>query len=208
MSEGGSKTEVTTARGDRDQRRRDILAAATDILEESGWAGLNMREVAARAGVSAGATYQWFSGKAEIYAELYDARLRAGIAAIDALPSDMALGDLLLETFRWVARTWTDLGRWQLEFAEISRHGEQLAAVTSLAESHAALLARGLDRIREAAASDQRTVSVDTDTAHLIWGTATGLAMRAAVLQLPDDHLERLQRAAVSCLLAGVDEAA
>lgn len=199
-SEGG------TARGDRNQRRIDVLNAATQILDESGWAGLNMREVAARAGVSAGATYQWFSGKDEIYAELYSDRLAAGVEALEATPPDIGLEDLLIGTFAWVASTWRVLGRWQLEFAEISRDREPSDAVAKLAETHQRLLQRGLELVARAAAAEGRRAPVDIDTAHLIWGTATGLAMRADVLQLDDARAEALQRAAVRALVTGLFE--
>ena len=42
--------------GDRSQRRRDVLETSTNLLHEGGWAALTMREVAARTGVSAGAS--------------------------------------------------------------------------------------------------------------------------------------------------------
>ena len=92
-----------------------------------------MREVAKRAGVSAGALYQWFAGKDEIYAELYTTRLNEGTAAMNSLPAEMSLEDMLRSMFAWVQRTWNDLGRWQIDFSEISREREGSETLDALA---------------------------------------------------------------------------
>ena len=197
-----------TARGDRVQRRIDVVNAAASILEESGWAGLNMREVARRAGVSAGALYQWFAGKDEIYAELYTTRLNQGAAAFDTLPSNITLEELLVSMFRWVRQTWTDLGRWQLEFAEISRTRDESDAVTALREAHERIISTGMRRVGERAQAEGRTLRTDEAAAHLIWGTATGVAMRSEILLHDDEQYDELVAMAVTSLIAGLTESA
>lgn len=107
-----------TVRGDRDGRRRDVLAAASEILKESGWDGLSIRAVASRAGVSTGAVYQWFSGKDEIYGELFDREIRAGIDLIDTIPTDISLTATVRLMVDWVVDLYERLGRYQLEFIE------------------------------------------------------------------------------------------
>lgn len=57
--------------GDRVGRRRDILAAARQQMAERGYIGLNMRDIAAGAGVSPGTLYSYFATKEEIFARLY-----------------------------------------------------------------------------------------------------------------------------------------
>jgi AcrR family transcriptional regulator len=57
--------------GDRAARRRDILAAARQQMAERGYIGLNMRDIAAGAGVSPGTLYSYFATKEEIFARLY-----------------------------------------------------------------------------------------------------------------------------------------
>ncbi len=202
------QSDQPTARGDRTQRRIDVIDAAAEILEESGWAGLNMREIASRAGVSAGALYQWFAGKDEIYAELYRTRLDDGAAAMERIDPDMGAEALLMSMFVWVRRTWTDLGRWQLEFAEISRAREGSDALTKLADAHRHLLEVGMRRLSEQATRDGHTLRTDLDAAHLIWATATGVAQRCEVLQLDDEAFRSLAGMAVRSLLAGLDESA
>ena len=63
-----------TKRGDREGRRRDILRAAAEILEQHGYGELNMRAIASRAGVSAGTPYSYFTSKEEIFATLLGRR--------------------------------------------------------------------------------------------------------------------------------------
>ena len=201
-------TDRPTARGDRVQRRIDVVSAAASILEESGWAGLNMREVARRAGVSAGALYQWFAGKDEIYAELYTTRLNQGVAAMEILPSDITLEELLTSMFRWVRRTWADLGRWQLEFAEISRTRDGSDALTALRKAHERLVSIGMRRVADRARAEGRTISTDETIAHAIWGTATGIAMRTEVVGLTDEQYDELVALSVRSLIAGLTESA
>jgi AcrR family transcriptional regulator len=57
--------------GDRAGRRRDILHAARTQIAERGYLALNMRDIAAGAGVSAGTLYSYFATKEEIFVTLY-----------------------------------------------------------------------------------------------------------------------------------------
>jgi AcrR family transcriptional regulator len=67
-----------TARwGDRVARRQDILAAARSQMASRGYLGLNMRDIAAGAGVSAGTLYSYFATKEEIFATLYAEAIEA-----------------------------------------------------------------------------------------------------------------------------------
>jgi AcrR family transcriptional regulator len=61
--------------GDRVARREDILAAGRGLLERDGYAGLAMRAVADRAGVSPGTLYTYFASKEALFAALYTERL-------------------------------------------------------------------------------------------------------------------------------------
>ena len=70
-------TKPTTKWGDRVARRGDILAAGRGVLERDGYAGLGMRAVADRAGVSPGTLYTYFASKEALFAALYTERLEA-----------------------------------------------------------------------------------------------------------------------------------
>ena len=60
----------------------------------------------------------------------------------------------------------------------------------------------------EAAAREGRRLTTDPALPHLIWGAATGIAMRSEVLQLPSDDIDGLIRLAVRSLLSGITESA
>jgi AcrR family transcriptional regulator len=69
--ESEPRPQATTRWGDREGRRSDILEAARAQMNEHGYSGLNMRDIARRASVSAGSLYSYFDTKEEIFAILY-----------------------------------------------------------------------------------------------------------------------------------------
>ena len=70
-----TRHKIKTKWGDRQGRRRDILAAGRQLLERDGYAGLSMRAVADLAAISPGTVYTYLSGKEELFAVLYAERL-------------------------------------------------------------------------------------------------------------------------------------
>jgi len=175
-----SPMAIDTNRGDREKRRAAVLAAAAEIVRESGCEALSMRNVAARAGVSAGATYQWFQGKDEILCQLYVDRLEIGLARIEALPPGMGLEELIHQIFVWHRPLWRDLGAWAIDFVDATPPDE--SHVVNLLAARDNLLATGLTSLREAAANSGAQI---TDSHHLgphIWATATVTAQRADLL--------------------------
>lgn len=82
--------------GDREGRRRDILAAARGLLEETGYQGLNIRDVAAGAGVSLGTVYTYFGSKEELFATLYAERLDRFVAEIEPVCATAGTPEQLL----------------------------------------------------------------------------------------------------------------
>lgn len=75
-----------------DASRQRILDAAAQLFRDHGYAAVNLREIAARAGMKAGSLYYHFDSKEVIVAEILDTGIRAvheGVeAAISALPAD------------------------------------------------------------------------------------------------------------------------
>jgi AcrR family transcriptional regulator len=55
-----------------DATRMALLAAAREMFGESGYAATSIEEVAARAGVTKGAVYHHFGGKATLFQEVYE----------------------------------------------------------------------------------------------------------------------------------------
>jgi AcrR family transcriptional regulator len=72
-----TRRRTATKWGDREQRRRDILDAARARIAEGGYLSLNMRDLAAGAGVSPATLYSYFATKEELFATLYAEAIRA-----------------------------------------------------------------------------------------------------------------------------------
>lgn len=170
-----------TERGDREGRRRDVLDAARAILEESGWDGLGIREVASRAGVSTGAVYQWFSGKDEIFGELYEQRIRSGIELLDRLP-EVGLADTVRLMLDWAIDLYGVLGRHNLEYAEATTGREGRVAAPALIESHAELTRKADDVLVAAAARDGVTLTRNPHRVTFVWAISVGVAERMLAL--------------------------
>ena len=194
--------------GDRSQRRRDALEASTNILHEGGWSALTMREVAARTGVSAGALYQWFDSKDEIYAELFTDRINRGIMQFEAMPVDLPFDDILGSMLRWVRTTWTTLGRWQLDYSEIARGREPGPARSALTEAYRHILKVGSIKLQAAEEREGHRFPDDLAAMHMIWGMAAGIAQRAEVLQMQTEQVDQMMERAVRSLRAGLTESA
>ncbi|MEM7139839.1 MAG: TetR/AcrR family transcriptional regulator [Actinomycetota bacterium] len=189
-----------TARGDRDGRRRDVLAAATSILDEAGWDGLSIRAVASRAGVSTGAVYQWFSGKDEIFGELFDREVRAGLDLIDTIP----VGDLpstIRMMMDWVVDLYDRLVRYELEFAEASSGREGREVAPAMAATYLQLGKKADEVLSRAAAHDGVTLVESEHRITWFWAGCIGTAERLTVsrqLYPPDRREELLDFAAAS----------
>lgn len=82
--------------GDREQRRVDILDAARALIAEGGYLSLNMRDLAASAGVSPATLYSYFATKEELFVTLYAEAIRLHTAGLrPGLDEDVDLADLL-----------------------------------------------------------------------------------------------------------------
>ena len=77
MRQDRTRTDEPRApRQDRSQKRVDqILAAAREIIAEKGCANLAMTEIAARAGITAGSMYQYFTNRTAIVGALAEGYL-------------------------------------------------------------------------------------------------------------------------------------
>jgi AcrR family transcriptional regulator len=168
---GGMTTSIgETARGDREQRRRDVLVAAASVLEEHGWDEFSIREVATRAGVSGGAVYQWFSGKGEIWAQLQTARFATDAAAVETWPTDLSPGETVHRLVTLIATNHVDLGRHRFEFVR-GLKGRIPAYVDDLAEAQTQLSAAIATRLRSIYGDD---LSPENHAARLSWLWAVG----------------------------------
>jgi AcrR family transcriptional regulator len=154
------------------QRRREILDAAGELLAERSWDGFTMRDVATRAGLSAGAVYQYFAGKREIFAALYAERLAAELATIEtAGHGDLdGLARRIVDDF---AEIWAQFGRHQQAWAagglERTPEVEELSATF---RRLAATLEASLER---AAAGAGRVLVARPGRMPVLWAVVNGV---------------------------------
>jgi AcrR family transcriptional regulator len=65
------------------EAHKSILAAAAEILAESGYAGFTIEAVARRAGASKPTIYRWWKGKAALIMELYENERETALSVSD-----------------------------------------------------------------------------------------------------------------------------
>ena len=167
-------TSDTTTRGDTDQRRHDVLRAASDLLRERSGDGFSMREVAERAGVSAGAVYQWFSGKAEILSVLHTEQFERVIARMEGLPIDLGFEATVGEVVREMAVIWQETGHHRTTIINAhngSDHDTFLDGITVTFLTLSEVIER---RLREAAAREGHTLRPQAEMMPWLWAVCMG----------------------------------
>ena len=77
--------EVTIIRESTKETRATILKSAMEVFLEAGYQEASMRKIAARAGITAGAIYNHFSGKEEMFNEIFAESGRKLMEATESL---------------------------------------------------------------------------------------------------------------------------
>lgn len=96
-----SEDHVAPAKGGKRERTRAALVAATlEVLSERGFAAASLDEIAARAGMTKGAIYSNFGGKADLLLAAVEAR---GLTLGSGRPSGRTAREELLATARDLA---------------------------------------------------------------------------------------------------------
>lgn len=181
------RTEARPAKtkwGDREGRRRDILDAARRQMAAGGYLGLNMRELAAGAGVSPGTLYSYFATKEEIFATLYAEAIEehnARVEPICAAATD--LEQVLID----LATVYLDLygayGRYFTLWSELAEeHGDDTTerplprelrvALADATRRQGQLVRAGL---RRAAEAEGRALTDEARAMVLLWTVLNGL---------------------------------
>ena len=198
-----TKPKVQTKWGDRTRRRADILGAARARITESGYLSLNMRDLAADAGISPATLYSYFATKEELFATLYVEAIRAHtdvlrtvVEHVDDLPTllERVIGEYL-ELYRSFGRhftLWTSL-----------RHDVHEDAAPFprelIVELRGATLANNellMGAIRDSAARDGQRIVDDELVPAFLWSAMNGLAdhftsERRSLDPFPPDRLLR-----------------
>ncbi|WP_020666825.1 TetR/AcrR family transcriptional regulator [Amycolatopsis nigrescens] len=152
-----------------ERSRQAILAAAFELLGESGYAKLTIEAIAARAGVGKQTIYRWWPSKGSV---LFDAFLAFGEDRVLELPDT---GDLAAD-LRSVARSGVDElvnPRFDLPYRALLtevQHDPGLSAEL-LDQFHGPLLAATKQRLRGAQETGEVAADLDLDLAfELLWG--------------------------------------
>ncbi len=178
-----SRKPPATRWGDREGRRRDILAAARQQLAEHGYLALNVRDIAQGAGVSPGTVYSYFATKAEIFATLYAEAIEAHnrrIAPMCARADDLArllteLATAYLDLYGTYGRSFTV---WSVEHGD-DQPGDHDLPADLLALLHGAAMDQGelvMAGIRRAADAQGLTLVDEPFIMPFVWMTFTGIA--------------------------------
>ena len=165
--------EHTTERGDAEGHRRDILRAAAEILVENNWVDFSIRDVAARAGVSPGAVYQWFAGKDEIIANLQAARLHDDAADVRQWPDDMAPDVLATRLTFMLTTMYAEIGRLPVDPAAFD---SRPAAQANLAAARHDAIAAVNDKVSRVMQSAGRRLPDLEARLSWLWASARGIA--------------------------------
>jgi AcrR family transcriptional regulator len=168
--------------GDREQRRIDILDAARALIEERGYIALNMRGLAADAGVSPATLYSYFATKEELFATLYAQAIRNYTTDFSSLLDDEpgleslfgGLVELYVELYRRYGRhydTWSMSRRDADAPPSIAR--DVLLELRAAAVAHNAVQ---MPAVAASAARDGRRIRDPEVAPSLLWAFLSGIA--------------------------------
>jgi AcrR family transcriptional regulator len=169
--------EPVTGRGDAPGRRRDILASAERVLEESGYAALTMRAIAAGAGVSAGTVYQYFGGKEDVFVALMGRRLDELRGTLEEMDRGIGVAELLRRILPQLTELWRRFGRsapqWE---AKVLASGRRSTGVVTSATRYRCTISALDTALRETARARGQVLLDDPALAHWVWDSLVGLA--------------------------------
>jgi AcrR family transcriptional regulator len=178
--------------GDRVQRRADILDAARACITGPGYLALNMRDLAAAAGVSPATLYSYFANKEELFATLYAEAIRAHTDTLrSVIRPSLDLVTLLTKVLGHYVDLYRDYGR-HFTLWSAMRHdvgtGDAPFPKELIVELREATFDNNrvlMDAIRVAAAREGRHVADERLVPVLLWSALNGVA----------DHLTSERRA-------------
>ncbi|HEY8546258.1 MAG TPA: TetR/AcrR family transcriptional regulator [Acidimicrobiales bacterium] len=169
--------------GDKAQRRVDILDAARARIAADGYLALNMRDLAADAGVSPATLYSYFANKEQLFATLYAEAIRAHTEAFRPLAdAGLGLADLLTKVLEGYLDLWRTYGRHFTMWSAMRRDldpddapfpPELIDELRHATIAHNKVL---MESVREAAARDHRRLVDAKLVPSFLWSTLNGLA--------------------------------
>jgi AcrR family transcriptional regulator len=180
-SRATAPAESRTRWGDRVGRRRDILRAASELLEREGYESFNVRSIARGAGVSAATLYSYFPTKNEIFAALMIQRfsdLRISLDSLDT--SDGSATGSIEELLTRVMPELIDLYRHFGRHIHLWTQAEDESGSTVIAAKRAFIEAtQALELVvRKAATNEGAELDEDALLMPYIWSALFGIAFQ------------------------------
>ena len=176
-----------------------LVAAAAEVFAEKGYDGARVQDVARRAGVTVGAIYNRFSGKAELLAEAIRLHSPSELDALLGQAAGGRLDEALVDAgTRLPQRQRSDRALLLEAFVAARRNDDVRASVGSLVAERTQQLA-GL--VRDAQADGVLDPGLDTDAlARFCQALSFGFLLLGAVdgQEVPADGWEQLIRRVVA----------
>jgi AcrR family transcriptional regulator len=173
------RLEPTAAWGDAEARRRDILLAATALLDAGGYGALTMRAIAERAGMSAGTIYQYYAGKESVFSALMVGRMEEMRQAIEQTTRSHGLTHMLRAIVPRAVELWRSIGGtaavWERDLTGTGRPPVGLSA-SPAARPWESMLDALRTALQEAAAHEGLVLREGPPLVPYVWGGLMGLA--------------------------------
>ncbi|MEV5751050.1 TetR/AcrR family transcriptional regulator [Actinoallomurus sp. NPDC052308] len=115
-------------------RKQLIIESASQVFSDRGYHAASMEEIAARVGITAAALYRHFPNKYALFAECADGMVERLVGALDGVPPEASLAEVLSPLIRVTVayRTSGGLYRWEARYlndADRRRVGGKFARV-------------------------------------------------------------------------------
>ncbi len=162
--------------GDAQARRRAVLDAAIELLDEGGYPALTNRAVAKRAHMSPGLIYQYFLDKQDIFVTLLQEAETDLAAVIAQLPRDGGVAGLLAAIVPEAARHWGRVGYLASTWQTVDGSGMERESVRVLRECSDRKFAALRRALEESAAAEGAALHDDPALVPYVWAGITGIA--------------------------------
>ena len=165
----------------RDARRSLIMTSAESVLQAAGPAGMKLRDVARKAGVSPGTIYFYFSSKEELMATMLTARIdtiNGVLSRPDSAGSSPDPAQYLVMLMPHITSLFRDFEQGLEEWTRAPGDVVAATVTTQLGVSFSALVTQIVDQFSAAAQSIGVTIDQSPESAQFIWTVLIGMAQQ------------------------------
>ena len=165
--------------------RARLIRVAAEVFADEGYGAVSMRDIASRSGLSSGAIYGSFKGKAELLAEAVDATIASDVEDLPNTVTELTLPEI--DAYQYEHVPQRDRARALLLEAAVAARAD-----TDVRERLRAILLPHIDMATEAHEEWRDRAGVDPALdmralVTLIWSADLGLGVLAALgVDIPD----------------------